>query len=393
MEEFDFEKLSTLLKKSSNIEIKTRVKNFFDVSGYPHYENVVSNILAFFFDVTEEHNLKDLWLKSLLECYNEKAKTNVRLGEFEEIEREHSTKENKRLDIIISLDDTVVAIENKIYAKVKNPFDKYHNEILEMINDKEEIQNEKVTMQIAEILLSLNDCGNKHIKKYDAIFYNITYKSLFEKIKKNLGNYISEANEKWLIFMNEFMKNLENLGERNNMNKEWQKFLKENSEYIPTFFEKYNKDIINKTEFIEQLAGNVEEILKNSNLTIGTYSTTQKNRERFKGHFSLFIDIPKGKDTIVVEPHIFRQKPAYLMIDLWNRNKSNKNYDFSEEIALFKNEFPNAMLGDDFSDWGKYVRLETLDFENEISTDELAKKIVMIVEKLQAHYKEQTISD
>lgn len=392
MEEFDFEKLSTLLKKSSNIEIKMRVKNFFDVSGYPHYENVVSNILAFFFDVTEEHNLKDLWLKSLLECYNEKAKTNVRLGEFEEIEREHSTEENKRLDIIISLDDTVVAIENKIYAPPSyNPFDEYHKEILDFKKEKKgEAKQEDI--KIVEILLSIYEKGDQKIKNYrDAIFYNITYKNFIGKIKKNLGDYVSDANEKWLIFMNEFMKNVENLGERDKMNKEWQIFLKDNNGDIPIFFEKFNNDIINKTEFIKKLERNVKEILqlKGGNLNIGTYNT-QRNRESFRGYFSLYIDIPKGNDIIALEPYISRQNPAYLIIELWNRN--NINCDWAEELKLLQNEFPKAETVDDGS-WGKCLRLETLDFENEISTDELAKKIVTIVEKLQAHYKEQTISD
>ncbi len=77
MQSIDFEKLSVALKKATDIEIKTRVKTFFDVSGFPHYENVISNILAFFFDVNEEHGLKDLWLKSLFECYNIKANTNL----------------------------------------------------------------------------------------------------------------------------------------------------------------------------------------------------------------------------------------------------------------------------------------------------------------------------
>ena len=87
----DFEKISAALNKTADIKIKSRVKTFFDVAGFPHYENVLSNILAFFFYTNEEHNLKDLWIKSLFECYNMRANTHIECGEFEEIEREHST--------------------------------------------------------------------------------------------------------------------------------------------------------------------------------------------------------------------------------------------------------------------------------------------------------------
>ena len=99
----EYDDIVAMIQQASNVSVKEKAKTFFDVAGYPHYENVISNILAFFFNTREEHGLKDLWLKSLLDCYNYKAKMNICLGEFEDIEREHSTEENKRLDIIIVL--------------------------------------------------------------------------------------------------------------------------------------------------------------------------------------------------------------------------------------------------------------------------------------------------
>ena len=306
----DLEKLSAFLRKSANIEIKSKVKTFFDVSGFPHYENVISNILAFFFDTNEEHGLKDLWLKSLLDCYNEKAGTSFQPSNVEEIEREHSTEENKRLDIIISTDDTVIAIENKIYATPYNPFDMYHREILNCYSGEK---------QIIEILLSLNKEENKRTE-HNTIFYNVTYKDLIGCVKQNLGNYIADANEKWLIFMKDVLNNIENLGERDSMNEEWQKFLKEHIENLRKFFENYSKDIQTKITFINNLAQRIDARLSenNWNLNHGTYNS--KNSESFKGYFSLYIDIPIGEDTIVIEPYISRQNPVNLVLELWNRN-------------------------------------------------------------------------
>ena len=43
----------------------------FDISGYPHYEDVISNWYAFFFDPLAEHSLRDLFLQSLIEIINE----------------------------------------------------------------------------------------------------------------------------------------------------------------------------------------------------------------------------------------------------------------------------------------------------------------------------------
>ena len=363
--QLSLDKISELLRKSANIEIKTKVKTFFDVSGFPHYENVMSNILAFFFDPTEEHALKDLWLKSLFECYNDKANSNIQLGEFEEIEREHSTDERKRLDIIISLDDTVIAIENKIYATPYNPFDMYHREILNYCN------NEK---QIVEILLSLNKEENQHTK-YNTTFYNITYKDLIGRVKLNLGNYIIDANEKWLLFMKEILNNIENLGGTCNMNIEWQRFLKDNENSIQKFFENYQNDINNKKIWIKNLVSLLTEKIEANNLglEIGLYDG------RSSDYFSLYINVKKGNYMLALEPCVSKKDPAYLVIALWNRD--NKKYDYAEELNKLKDKFADTVIVD-FSNWGKTLILEKYDFEKDLTLDAVAEKLLMIVNKI-----------
>ncbi|PSD43668.1 hypothetical protein C7E23_15450 [Elizabethkingia anophelis] len=32
--------------------------SYIEIAGYPHFENVASNILSFFFDTQQKHNLK-----------------------------------------------------------------------------------------------------------------------------------------------------------------------------------------------------------------------------------------------------------------------------------------------------------------------------------------------
>ncbi|MEG9430393.1 MAG: PD-(D/E)XK nuclease family protein [Christensenellaceae bacterium] len=365
----DLDNLSAVLRKSVDIEIKSRVKTFFDVSGFPHYENVISNILAFFFDTNEEHGLKELWLKSLLDCYNERAGTSFQSGEVEEIEREHSTDERKRLDIIISMEDTVIAIENKIYATPYNPFNMYHEEILNYCNGGK---------QIVEILLSLNKEENQQTK-YNTTFYNITYKNLIGKVKQNLGNYIVDANEKWLIFMKDVLNNIENLGARDSMNGEWQKFLKDNGEYISKFFDNYRKDIQTKLTFISDLSQKVNDKMSANNLKLSAETYHVKNSGSFTGYLSLYIDITKGEDIIVLEPYIMKNDPAYLVIALWNRK--NKKYDYVEEISNLQDTFADIKVVD-FSNWGKSLVLEKYDFEKELTLDVIAEKLLMIVNKI-----------
>lgn len=361
----DLDNLSAVLRKSVDIEIKSRVKTFFDVSGFPHYENVISNILAFFFDSNEEHGLKDLWLKSLLDCYNEKANTSFQSGEVIEIEREHSTDERKRLDIIISMDDVVIAIENKIFATPYNPFDMYHREILKYCNGEK---------RIVEILLSINREENQRTK-YNTTFYNITYKDLIGKVKQNLGNYIVDVNEKWLLFMKEVLNNIENLGGTYNMNIEWQKFLKDNENSIQKFFDNYQNDINNKKIWVKNLVSLLSEKIKANNLDleVGLYDGKSSD------YFSLYVNLEKGNDIIVLEPHVSRKNPAYFVISLWNRK--NKKFDFVEELKRLQDMFPDNVIVD-YSNWGKSLVLEKYDFEKELTLDVIAEKLLRIVNKI-----------
>ncbi|MBO5207675.1 MAG: PD-(D/E)XK nuclease family protein [Clostridia bacterium] len=363
--------LIDMLFKASNIHLKDKEKTFFDVSGYPHYENVISNILAFFFDVNEEHGLRDLWIKSLFDCYNRKANTNLQPKEFEEVEREHFTEENKRLDIIVSLDNAIVAIENKIFADTYNPFDDYIKEIVR-VND-----NEK---ELVAIILSLKKLGDYQTKQ-GKIFYNITYKELFNTVKDNFGVDMLESNGKWLIFMKELLINIENLGASEQMDKEWQKFIKENEQNMTSFFDNYSKDIDAKVKYINNLYDNlnrkIDDELNENIISKGTYRT--KNSESFRGHFSLFIDIRKGDETLVLEPYISRKEPAFLRIAVWNR-EAKKN-DWSKEKAILQADFPDIKQIED-APWEKCLLLEKIDFETGISLDELSNKLLGILNKL-----------
>ena len=44
-----------------------RPETFMEIAGYPHYENVCSNFLAFFFDPEGPHGLGSLFLDALFD--------------------------------------------------------------------------------------------------------------------------------------------------------------------------------------------------------------------------------------------------------------------------------------------------------------------------------------
>lgn len=220
----DFNKLIAEFSK-----IHKQLKNeptFLEISGYPHYENVCSNILAFFLNPQKEHGLSDLLLRSIMEC---EGKNHFERPSNVKIERE-AVAESGRIDLVITSDTHIIAIENKIYHHTDgNPFDAYIKKIETLAGERNKIF----------ILLGLNKIIDEKATK--AGFQSITYQQVFTKVRINLGEYIVDANNKYLVFFLEFMKSIENLIRGYQMDSELIKFFNENQKDVQSLVSSFNK--------------------------------------------------------------------------------------------------------------------------------------------------------
>ena len=212
--------LKQVLSEASKLykKIPVRKKTFMDVSGYPHYENVCSNILAFYFNTTEEHNMNNLVINSLIKILK---KNNINIEPIKEndivnVSREYTTLNGNRIDIVLENNNFVIGIENKLDATVYNDLTDYANTI-NSINKKS-----------VKILLSLHNnskiCENTE-------FINITYSELCNQLNIDLRNY-QDSNNKWYIFIKEFIKNLENYEGDSEMEDEVLNWLRNNKKEL-----------------------------------------------------------------------------------------------------------------------------------------------------------------
>lgn len=267
MELSDYSKIlyevSELYKK-----IPKKEKTFMDVSGYPHYENVCSNILAFYFNPLEEHKLKNLFINSFIKVLINKNLNIETINEVDkvEIDREYTTIKGNRIDIVIQNNDFVIGIENKIDASVYNDLEDY-SATLNKLNKKS-----------IKVLLSLHD-NSSIIDKSE--FVNVTYQEFFNQLKIDLSSY--QDNNKWLVFLNEFVKSLENFEGEVEMEEEVLNWLKENKnkiEELDRIREIANKCIEKKEEEFK--------ILLESKLKVDYIKIWKGNNE-----MTCYIDSPK----------------------------------------------------------------------------------------------------
>ena len=171
-----------------------RLPTFMEITGYPHYENVCSNILAFLFDPKKPHGLGTLFLDAL-----------ARIGDIQDqetiasnvsVEREEHTDAGNRIDLLIQSDSHAILIENKIWASINNPFCDYaaHLDSLPQATKP-------------KFLLTLEPSS----KGADYGFRNITHEQLVKEIRGLLGDYVARADTRYLTLMLDFLNTLDNL--------------------------------------------------------------------------------------------------------------------------------------------------------------------------------------
>ncbi len=194
---------------------------FFDISGYPHYEDVISNYYRFFLDPEAEHGFGRMFLNALLNQLDR----NIDFVNIQ-IKREHSTDKGGSIDLCI-IDEAendeilnAIIIENKIYSGLRNDLIDYFNSV--------------PAKNKVGIYLTLNN--EKLPDEAARYFLNVTHKQWMDGVKAILGGYILNSNEKYLILLKDFIQNIENMSNEKEMNSNI-KFYFEHSDKIKNLIE------------------------------------------------------------------------------------------------------------------------------------------------------------
>lgn len=174
------------------LPVRSRARTLMEVAGYPHYENVASNILAFFFQPSEEHGLGDLLITSLAWVVQE---LEVECPSDVMVHREYGTSAGGRLDLLIVSDSLVIGIENKIYHHLANDFSDYGRVIEET--------GPQAAARLKVVLSPRSIRGHEGMTQ--AGFVSLTYCQLWAIVRDRLGRRVHLANPKWLNYLIDFM--------------------------------------------------------------------------------------------------------------------------------------------------------------------------------------------
>jgi hypothetical protein len=247
---YPLKELQNFLNQNEIPKIKGKPKTFLGIAKQPHYENVLSNIYAFYFNVNEVHKFEDLFVNSLLELIDPKKEKIHTFSNFN-VFTEFSISKQRRIDILLKNNEQAIIIENKVYHHLNNDLSAYYKEV-------------KADTKVG-VVFSLHPISN--IKP--SYFVNITHLELLQQVYKNIGEYIIKGSNKYGVFLNDFYQNVINLT---------QPLMDENS--FNFYFE--NKEKINNLitykasarEFIENEVRKAHSKLEEENIKVKLYESS-----------------------------------------------------------------------------------------------------------------------
>ncbi len=224
----DLQKFTKMLEAFPHSDIESDIpQTFLEIAGYPHLENVASNILEFFFDTQAEHQFETLFLESLLETA--KVEFNPADLDVDSTQREAFTQANTRLDLVIGTTTLLIGIENKLFHQLNNDLRTYEKHLHAHANER----------KVVCILLSLypivqtNQLGK---------FIPITYREFFENIRKNMGKFLVEANQRYVPFLFDFMQTVEHLRQEQTMSdQEFRNWVVQNHDEIKSLLQEIRR--------------------------------------------------------------------------------------------------------------------------------------------------------
>lgn len=190
----ELEHLHSLLDELNRVPAPIkREQNLFSIGARGHYENPISDLLAFFLSPTAAHNLESLVLETLLEALPEGVQISASL--INEPQREVTTHTNSRLDLVLESEEWVMALENKIWHHQNNPFSEYKKYLAKHYEGKR------------QLLVVLSPSGKSPIG-----WYGVAYNDFLNRLSPKLGQaFITTPFNKWLILLREFLLHLESL--------------------------------------------------------------------------------------------------------------------------------------------------------------------------------------
>lgn len=319
---------------------------FMEIAGFSSKEIASSNILSFFFNSQEVHNLNNLCVNSLLNCvrYDFRGKDTSTIN----VHREVQTSTGKRIDLLVECVDLIIVIENKIFASLYNDLNDYSNYADEKYPNKPNVK----------IILSLRNSD----EELSSGFFQTTHIELLEEIEKNLMCETVYPDEKYLIYLLDYKQTIQNLIKPNSMNREMLELFGRKRDVILEFQaekEKIDSFIYRK---IDRLRGLVK--FKNLGYPV--------NQWVYRKKYALVHDI-KMKNGVIIAVDC-ELKYNGIEVRVWVRKGNVNKKEYLKSLDVYSDKYE--------VDEEKIVVLKGNELDLLTPDDQIAERLSMILKKI-----------
>ena len=191
-----------------------------EIAGFPHWENVCSNILAFFLDTGQAHGFGPLFVRSILGAYRSRCRQDwlegvpcpENVGAADAVKREDITDNGKRIDILVDCADFRICIENKIRADLNNDLGDY----------REHCKKDSDGRPVLGIVLSPDHIQSDELNANR--FVSITYDDLVKQVSQRL-DYIGSEFTRYRYLLCDFLEHAGRFSRTTKMNDDDKAFL------------------------------------------------------------------------------------------------------------------------------------------------------------------------
>ena len=272
----EFEKLLDEFNKVYDLNKPKYEPSYLEICDYPgnRKEEICSRLFAFFFDSHNPHGMGTLFYDTLLEVYKEKYKEQIDfdLNKFlyqsnvvarTEIHTSNDDENKlKRIDLLLESDGSIVCIENKIWAELKNNLDAYYA-YTESIKGEYRKSLYLILSMREDMEDELNQSSWKHAKDYKVIYYHEYLKIL----KKNLGDCITSCNAKYFSVLTDFIQFLDREGGFcMDFNDAEKKFFEDNSEIIQKMIGRWDEYVASQKKYQRRYILSIEKRIENEKM-------------------------------------------------------------------------------------------------------------------------------
>ena len=338
------ETFESLLRQYLAIPKTNQNPTFMDIChmGGDRFEERCSQIFRFFLSPEAPHNMRGLFLNSLLSLLHcdDYSYTSKSVN----VITEEMTEDRKRIDITVIADDFVIAIENKIWASLYNELDKY----------KAHVETTYPGKKLLLVVLSVKNITDpeelKKIKINGYVYVN--YRDYFDEIKRNIGLYAMNADSTYMTFLFDFIRTIENRYYFANM--ELKNFFADHKQDIESLISEYNKY---NDDILRQQIDRISEIKRLVS------ESTHANWWVWQG-WDLGISFNDNSNKIGIECSFDADKLSptasfYIYITVWNRNC------FAPYEAALKEKYPHCEIDKHPSNNRIYLHLPVINGEDE----------------------------